>query len=71
VLEGKKKALRLDYTSTLDMANNLTNLYKTQGWLKEAEAMYQRVLEGYKKALGPDHTLTLDIVGNLGILYTD
>jgi tetratricopeptide (TPR) repeat protein len=69
-LEGKKKALRADHTSTLNTVNNLGNLYADQGQLKEAEAMYQQVLEGYKKALRADHTSTLNIVNNLSNLYT-
>ncbi|KAH8586144.1 hypothetical protein B0O99DRAFT_665869 [Bisporella sp. PMI_857] len=68
-LEGKKKALGPDHTSTLSTVNNLGTLYKSQGKLAEAEAMYLRALEGKKKALGPDHTSTLDTVNNLGTLY--
>jgi tetratricopeptide (TPR) repeat protein len=49
--------------------HNLGNLYKNQGKLAEAEAMYLRALEGYEKALGPDHTSTLSTVNNLGNLY--
>jgi tetratricopeptide (TPR) repeat protein len=67
-LEGYEKALGLDHTSTLNTVGNLGLLYKTQGRLKEAEAMYQRALEGKEKALGPDHTSTLDTVNNLGLL---
>ncbi|KAK2052402.1 TPR-like protein, partial [Colletotrichum caudatum] len=51
------------------MFHYLGNLYKSQGRLKEAEAMYQRALEGKEKAWGPDHTSTLDTVNNLGNLY--
>ncbi|KAF5669913.1 ankyrin 3 [Fusarium denticulatum] len=43
-------------------------LYRDQGKLVEAEAMYKRALEGYEKALGRDHTSTLNIVHNLGLL---
>jgi tetratricopeptide (TPR) repeat protein len=57
--------------STLDTVNNLGILYKNQGKLAEAEAIYIRALEGYEKALGPDHTSTLDTVNNLGTLYSD
>ncbi|KAF2175942.1 hypothetical protein K469DRAFT_683324 [Zopfia rhizophila CBS 207.26] len=51
--------------------NNLGNLYKNQGKLAEAEAMYSRALQGYEEALGPKHTSTLDTVNNLGLLYAD
>ncbi|KAM3067029.1 hypothetical protein ACMFMG_011810 [Clarireedia jacksonii] len=50
---------------------NLGNLYREQGKLAEAEAMYIRALEGSEKALGPDHTSTLSTVNNLGILYRE
>ncbi|KAK8073318.1 hypothetical protein PG994_004217 [Apiospora phragmitis] len=49
---------------------SLGNLYKDQGRLVEAEAMYQRAIQGNEKALGADHTSTLDIVTNLGFLHT-
>ncbi len=35
------------HTSTLDTVNNLGNLYKDRGKLKEAEAMYVWALQGY------------------------
>ncbi|KAH0535996.1 hypothetical protein FGG08_007113 [Glutinoglossum americanum] len=47
----------------------LGNLYRDQGKLTEAEAMYQRALAGCEKALGPEHTSTLDTTNSLGILY--
>ncbi|KAK2752266.1 NB-ARC and TPR domain protein [Colletotrichum kahawae] len=50
---------------------NLGILYKDQGRLKQAEAMYELALRGYEKALGPDHTSTLATVNNLGSLYKD
>ena len=56
----------------LDWAfHNLSNLYKNQGKLGEAEKMYTRALQGYEAALGPDHISTLDTVNNLGLLYRD
>ncbi|KAK3947446.1 hypothetical protein QBC32DRAFT_270796 [Pseudoneurospora amorphoporcata] len=70
-LEGYKKALGPDHTSTLNTINNLGNLYSNQGRLKEAETIYQRALEGYEKALGPDHTSTLNTINNLGNLYSN
>ena len=39
-LEGYKKALRPDHTSTLSTVNNLGLLYADQGKLGEAEKMY-------------------------------
>lgn len=42
-LAGYEKALGPDHTSTLYTVNNLGNLYRGQGKLKEAEEMYQRV----------------------------
>jgi tetratricopeptide (TPR) repeat protein len=44
-------------------------LYKSLGWLDEAEKMYQQALQGYKKAWGLEHTLTFNTANNLGILY--
>jgi tetratricopeptide (TPR) repeat protein len=70
-LKGCEKPLGLDHTSTLDILNNLGNLYRDQGKLNEAEDMHQHALSGYEKALGPDHTDTLRSVGNFGLLYSD
>jgi tetratricopeptide (TPR) repeat protein len=69
-LEGKKKALGPDHSSTLATVNNLGLLYSHQGKPKEAEEMYQRALAGKEKALGPDHLSTLNTVNNLGLLYS-
>jgi tetratricopeptide (TPR) repeat protein len=66
---GEEKALGPEHTSTLDTVNNLGLLYRAQGRLVEAEAMYERALAGKEKALGTEHTSTLDIVNNLGLLY--
>ena len=60
--------MRPDHKSTLETVNNLGNLYRDQGKLTEAEAMYQRALVGFQKALGPDHTSTLETVNNLNSL---
>lgn len=67
-LAGKEKALGPDHTSTLSTVNNLGNLYKAQGRLKEAEKMYQRALAGCEKALGPDHGRTQRLVDMLSAL---
>jgi len=41
-LKGKEKAWGPEHTSTLNMVNNLGNLYADQGKMKAAEAMYRR-----------------------------
>jgi tetratricopeptide (TPR) repeat protein len=38
-----------------DEYHNLGVLYRDQGKLAEAQAMYERALAGYEKAVGPDH----------------
>jgi tetratricopeptide (TPR) repeat protein len=68
-LQGYKKALGTDHTSTLDTVNNFGILYRSQGKLDEAEKTYERALRGYETAWGPDHTSTLNTVNNLGHLY--
>jgi tetratricopeptide (TPR) repeat protein len=57
--------------STLRTVNNLGNLYKDQGKMKEAEEMYLRALRGKEEAWGAEHTSTLDTVYGLGNLYRD
>ncbi|KAF6788476.1 glycosyl hydrolase family 20 [Colletotrichum musicola] len=70
-LQGKEKTWGPDHTSTLSTVNNLGNLYKAQGRLKEAEAMYERALQGYEKALESDTLRTyvpaLNTLNNLGL----
>ena len=68
-LRGYEKAWGADHTSTLDIVNNLGNLYADQGKLGQAEEMCIRALRGYEKAWGADHMSTLETVNNLGILY--
>ncbi len=41
-LTGYEKAWGPEHTSTLDTVNNLGNLYRDQGKMKEAENMFQR-----------------------------
>ncbi|SLM37537.1 tetratricopeptide repeat domain containing protein [Lasallia pustulata] len=41
-LEGREKALGPEHTSTLETVNNLGVLYKDQGKMAEAEAMFRR-----------------------------
>jgi Tfp pilus assembly protein PilF len=45
-LQGFEKTLGLEHTSTLQIVNNLGNLFVDQGKLGEAEQMYQRALQG-------------------------
>jgi len=54
-LQGYEKALGRDHTSTLNTVNNLGLLYRHQGRLNEAEAMFQRALSGFQAGLGPSH----------------
>ena len=68
-LEGYEKALGLEHLSTLEIVNSLGTLYKSQGKLVEAEAMYERALVEKEKTLGPQHTSTLGTVNNLGNFY--
>ncbi|KAF7886762.1 uncharacterized protein EAF02_003409 [Botrytis sinoallii] len=71
VLESKEKAFRSDHISTLNIINNLDNLYTQQGKLVEAEKIYLRALEGYEKTLVPNNISTpLGTVNNLGSLYS-
>ncbi|SLM39074.1 nb-arc and tpr domain protein [Lasallia pustulata] len=45
-LEWYEKAWGPEHTSTLDTVNNLGMLYKDQGKMAEAEAMYRRAQDG-------------------------
>ncbi|KAI0506703.1 hypothetical protein F5B22DRAFT_440722 [Xylaria bambusicola] len=64
--------MRLDSDDGIEWAfHSLGNLFRSQGKLAEAEAMYIRALQGYEKAWGPEHPSTLDTVNNLGLLYKD
>ncbi|KAI8711063.1 PNP-UDP-1 domain-containing protein [Fusarium sp. LHS14.1] len=55
----------------MDSIHRLGILYRDQGKLDKAKAMYGRALEGREKALGRNYTSTLDTVNNLGLLYRD
>ena len=74
-LQGLEEALGLKHTSTLLMVNNLGLLYKNQGRLAEAKAMYSRVLQGYKKVLGLTlvflYILALNTIFNLSNLCSE
>ncbi|SLM34595.1 kinesin light chain 1 [Lasallia pustulata] len=47
-LEGKVKTWGPEHTSTLNRVNNLGILYKYQGKMAEAEAMFRRVAKGLR-----------------------
>ncbi|RYP74154.1 hypothetical protein DL771_003212 [Monosporascus sp. 5C6A] len=72
-LQGYKKALGPEHTSTLNTVHNLGNLYKAQGKLGEAEKMYQQALQGYEKTLGRKLVKTyipaVNTAYNLGLLF--
>jgi tetratricopeptide (TPR) repeat protein len=57
----------------LDTVNNLSNLYKNQGKMDEAEKIYNRALQEYEKALGRERVKTyipaLNTIQNLAELY--
>ncbi|KAL4767110.1 hypothetical protein BDW60DRAFT_164127 [Aspergillus nidulans var. acristatus] len=54
-LAGYEKALGPNHIATLGTVNNLGNLYRQQGKLKEAEEMNQQAWTQNERALGPDH----------------
>lgn len=56
---------------TLNIINNLGNLYADQGKMGKAEAMYLRALESYENVWGQEHMSTLNTINNLGNLYAD
>jgi tetratricopeptide (TPR) repeat protein len=58
-----------DEETYLSSLHNLGNLYRDQGRLTEAEAMYKETLVGCEKAFGVEHQATLATVNYLGILY--
>lgn len=72
-LQGKEKAWGPEHTSTLATVNNLSNLYKGQGKLDEADKMYQCALQGYENVLGRERMKTyipaLNTMQNLAVLY--
>ncbi len=61
-------------SSTLDMINNLGNLYKAQGKPNEAEEMYTWAIQGYEEIFTPQALATyrpaLDTLWSLGSLYS-
>ena len=69
ILKGSKRTREAELTSTLDVINNLGNVYYDQGRPEAAEYMYQQALKGYTRIRGSGHVLTADTVYNLGRLY--
>lgn len=55
--------------STLIAANNLADIYCSEGEMLVARHLYGRALTGYKKVLGPDHKSALMIADNLANLF--
>jgi tetratricopeptide (TPR) repeat protein len=70
-LRGYKEVLGLNHTSTLEIFNNLGNIYADQGKLDKAEQIYEKVLQGYKEVFGLNHASTLNTFNNLGTLYAE
>jgi Tfp pilus assembly protein PilF len=70
VLRGYEKAWGAEHTSTLDTVNNLGLVYRKQGKMADAEAMYLRALQGYESSMGADHPRTRVIARNLNALRT-
>jgi hypothetical protein len=58
-----------EHRSTLATIHDLGDLYKNQGKMVEAEAMYLRALRGKEKVLGEEHRSTLATIHDLGDLY--
>jgi hypothetical protein len=61
---GYEKAWGVEHTSTLNIVNNLNNLYRDQG-KAVAEEMYVRALRGKEKAVGKDYPRMQIIASNL------
>jgi tetratricopeptide (TPR) repeat protein len=68
-LHGYEKAHGPDSELIFRIVNNLGDLYRRVGRLKEAEQMLQRALDGKEKMFGTEHINTLSTVDNLGLLY--
>ncbi|KAK5738256.1 hypothetical protein LTR17_006133 [Elasticomyces elasticus] len=67
--EEDEETWELKHTSTLNTVNNLGDLYRNQGKMKDAEDMFLRALTGYEETWGPKHTSTLNTVNSLANLY--
>jgi hypothetical protein len=68
-LRSYEKALGPDHTSTLQIFNNLGNLYKDQGRWKEAEDLEVVVMETRKRVSGQEHSHTLTSMAHLASTY--
>ena len=68
-LSGYKK--NKNYKLTKYAAVQLSKIYKKQGRLAEAEALWQPLLTEFEAALGPDHELTLDACFEMGRVLMD
>ena len=63
-LSGYKKNKNYEWTKKAAM--KLSRIYKKQGRLAEAEAMWRRLLTEFEAALGPEHVLTVDVCFKIG-----
>ena len=68
-LSGSKNNQNFEWTEEAAMI--LNEIYKKQGKLAEAEAMWRQLLAGFEDALGPDHMLTLGVCLELGRILDD
>ncbi|MHC4620694.1 MAG: tetratricopeptide repeat protein [Planctomycetota bacterium] len=70
--ESRRRALEIDeapfgkdHHKVAICLNNLAQLLKETGRLKEAEPLMHRALEIFTRSLGPDHPNTLRVKRNL------
>jgi tetratricopeptide (TPR) repeat protein len=68
-LNGYKKVLGPEHSSTLDAFNSLGLVYEKLE--KEAEAldMFSQALDGYERVLGPNHLSTLKVLDNIANVH--
>ena len=57
-----------NYEWTKHAIAGLSRIYKKQGRLAEAEAMWRPLLAEFEPTLGPDHELTLDVCFEIGLM---
>ena len=67
-LEGFRRTLGPDDSSTLMAAYNLAAVVGEQGKVDEAEALYRETIAGLRRAFGPDHPHIRTTLGNLALL---
>jgi hypothetical protein len=70
-LQDCKEVLGPDHISTLDIVNNLGNLYVNQNKLAEAEKMYIRALQGWEEVLELELMLSYLLALNIIINFSD